>query len=207
MNTNVATHLAAWIAQTFATRFVGDTTLTHLKLQKLCFFAAGVAWAHDAGECLRDIRFEAWKHGPVVRDLYSFIGKHSGHIATTVFPAVPNFDDNTERALTAAVDVYGSLQPWALREQSHLEAPWRDAHARDSVQAAPVAINNAAIEAHFRAKFCSGVTYPEYLVDVGVSKLDGLPFAPRFNDFFALAESVRKASASARIFTTAQRAL
>jgi hypothetical protein len=87
------------------------------------------------------------------------------------------------------------LQPWALREQSHLEAPWREAKLQDSDVGAPRAIANAAIAKHFQAKLRSGVTYPEYLVDAGVFKLDGLPFAPRFPDFFALAANVRNARA------------
>ena len=50
--------------------FLHIDTMTHKKLQKLCYFAQ--AWyLANYGRPLVANRFEAWVHGPVSPDLYS----------------------------------------------------------------------------------------------------------------------------------------
>jgi Protein of unknown function (DUF4065) len=137
--------------------------------------------------------FEAWKHGPVLRDVYAhFKGASPEALSATGV----EFSRSTSDALLAALNVYGPLSAWALREQSHLEAPWIDAKAADRAVDPPV-IPNARIREHFAAKVANGVRYPEYLLDAGVFTLDGIPCAPTFSDIFALAAHVQGAQASA----------
>ncbi|HQY65262.1 MAG: DUF4065 domain-containing protein [Myxococcales bacterium] len=162
--------------------------LTPLKLHKLCFYAAGVAWAHGEGGELRGVTFEAWKHGPVLRAIYS------GTLPDVC--AEDALSPETRAHARDAVQVYGLLSAWGLREQSHLEAPWIEAHSRDVPGAPPVRIPNDGIEAHFRAKFAEGVTFPEHLTDRGIFTLDGLHFDPRFQSFAELAAYLREALAA-----------
>ena len=43
--------------------------VTHLKLQKLCFYCYGVGRALGAKD-LGKVEFEAWQHGPVCKDVW-----------------------------------------------------------------------------------------------------------------------------------------
>jgi uncharacterized phage-associated protein len=204
-----ALHLAEWILERYPYRALDVAPLTHLKLQKLCFFAAGCAWACGEGAELADIRFEAWKHGPVLRDVYVVHREQRGELRPSGAPVEP-FVAATERALLAALRVYGPLSGWALREQSHLEAPWADAKAlNDAIAVPPPAIagpppviENEHIRRHFAAKLHApgGVAFPEYLVDAGVFRLDGIPFSARFADLHELADHVERAQRAASLF-------
>ncbi len=104
------------------------TLVSHLKLQKLCYYAQGYALA-SLGRPLFSDPVEAWQHGPVVRSVYlRFRGCGSSPLA----PA-PNFDhrrfDNAESSILGRVyDDKGHYSAWALREQSHAEAPWRNVY-------------------------------------------------------------------------------
>jgi uncharacterized phage-associated protein len=169
------------------------SNLTPLKLQKLCFFAAGYAWGSGVGAEFEGLRFEAWKHGPVLRDVYAhFRAEPSGVLNVDAIVLSPE----SLRVLRATLDVYGPLSAWALREQSHLEAPWIEAKAQDR-STEPPAIPNARIREHFAAKLANGVQYPEYLLDAGVFTLDGIPCSPKFSDIFALAAHVQSAHTNA----------
>lgn len=158
--------------------------LTSLKLQKLCFYAAGVSWSNGVGEEFGSITFEAWKHGPVLRAL---------HRATLpkVTPS-EHLGPATLACVKDAVDVYGLISAWGLREQSHLEAPWKEAHAND-VPGKPATLPKARIVEHFREKFGTRATFPEYFANRGVFTLDGLHYDPTFDGFPALATFVREA--------------
>src|SRR5271163_1555007 len=51
--------------------------LTHLRLQKLLYYAQG--WYLGIfGRALFTNRIEAWRHGPVVPDVYKELKKHGG---------------------------------------------------------------------------------------------------------------------------------
>lgn len=184
METTSATRLAEWIVFHYPYRAAG-LELTHPKLQRLCFYAAGVAWATGAGNEFGDIEFEAWKHGPVLREVYATYHHEKGAIAApSIAPAA--FDEQTEQALHDAVAVYGLLSAWGLREQSRREAPWIRANAKE----AP-AITRGEMENHFRRKWADGVVCPELLVDRGIFTIDGLGYRDTFESFASLAAHVR----------------
>jgi uncharacterized phage-associated protein len=165
METSQATRLAAWIVFHYPYRAAG-LELTHPKLQRLCFYAAGVAWATGAGSEFGGIEFEAWKHGPVLREVYATYHHEKGAIAARSVAPAP-FGEPTERALHDAVTVYGLLSAWGLRAQAHHEAPWIQANA----DGAP-AITRGEIETHFRRKWADGVACPESLADRGIFTFD-----------------------------------
>ena len=178
---------ASWLANRVQAHYsaLGWSNLTQLKLQKLCFYAAGVAWAHEAGAEFSALTFEAWKHGPVLREIYCPGG------AVPIPPEVEPFSPATEGHVGDAVTVYGLISPWGLREQSHLEQPWIHANALEK-PGSPGKFGHLETSAHFRAKFaCGPVRPPEHLVDRGVFVVDGLRFAPEFPSFHALANYVR----------------
>lgn len=104
----------------------GDS-ITHLKLQKLLYYAQ--AWYMVLTEnkdepILFDERIEAWSHGPVVREIYN---KYS----EMRYNAIPRpevdveLDEETEEILREVLRVYGKYEAKYLEELTHQEYPWK----------------------------------------------------------------------------------
>lgn len=164
-----AAKLARWILANAPYR---KEAMTHMKLQKLSFYCYGAALAfgceRDVGT---DIEFEAWEHGPVCRDVWRDYRSFGG----TVIPWVqadeaPAYPGEVSEQMRNALRVYGAMSAWALRQESHLEAPWL-AHAK-----AADTIPTAELRAYFVKKFNGGsVQFPEYLSHASSARLDGIP--------------------------------
>jgi uncharacterized phage-associated protein len=181
-----AVQFAAWVAAACDARGI---PYTQLKLQKLCFYAYGVAASANAEGELGAIEFEAWKHGPVLRPLWEALNPFKAEPIPpgSVGVAVPTYSDATTEHLSDAIDVYGRLDAWALREESHLEKPWRDLENN-----LPSVISSNEIRKHFLAKFEHGkVEPPQNFGLAGNFELDGIPSKFRFKTFGELASFVR----------------
>lgn len=98
------------------------------KLQKLCYYSQAweLAWT---GKPLFKEDFEAWTNGPVCRELYN---DHKGrfyvreeHLHKGDINAL---NDEQKETIDIIIRDYGYMEPYQLREQTHAEAPWRDAH-------------------------------------------------------------------------------
>jgi uncharacterized phage-associated protein len=173
--------------------------LTHLKLQKLMFYCAGLALAfdHDIG----DIPFEPWEHGPVNREVWRHLRRYGakqlphGAELRAVLQAGEHritYGTTTDRTLLCALKIYGSLSAWSLRCQTHLEGPWKEAY-----EAKSDTINSSAIRAHFVKKYRQHrVSCPEWVLDPGSFKIDGLP-VHSYPSIETLAESVYRSATSA----------
>ena len=176
-----ALRLAACVQQRAARR----GALDHLKLQKLCFYAYGVALGLDVANELGEVTFEAWKHGPVNRLVWD---EFKAHKAEPLPPpgVVTDYESASLRSvLDDVIDVYGRMSSWSLRCESHLEVPWQ----RAVLEQRP--LTRVEIEAHFRRKLTPGcVTLPTYLSGAQSAALDGIP-AARFESFQAIAAGLR----------------
>ena len=107
----------------------GDV-LTHLKLQKLCYFAQVCNLVNGRGALFED-RFQAWSHGPVALKLWQRFRKFTwkaidagncGSLATSAL------SDDDKTILDA---VWSRLGHWMARDLeywTHQHAPWK--HAR-----------------------------------------------------------------------------
>lgn len=123
---------------------VGDI-LSNLKLQKLCYYAQGVALA-ARGEPLFEERIEAWLHGPVVPALYRRYKEYgAGAIPPVADLDLTAYDDADRRILDDVYDFYGQYSAWRLRDMTHSEAPWKDAYA----EGMSAEISTEALRAHF----------------------------------------------------------
>src|SRR5580698_3002223 len=101
--------------------------LTHLRVQKLLYYAQGWHLAMK-GAPLFPEPLKAWKHGPVIREVYDHFRGHG-------FRAIPKSQGNSTELIPAeAQDFVQSI--WAgyrgfsalrLREMTHREAPWMSA--------------------------------------------------------------------------------
>ena len=101
--------------------------ISNLKLQKLMYYAQGLHLAvQDAPVFLE--RIEAWRHGPVVPDLY-----HANkQIGSGALPKPENldfsiYDPETRDILDEVYSVFGQFSAWKLANMTHEEEPWREA--------------------------------------------------------------------------------
>lgn len=110
----------------------GDT-LSNLKLQKLCYYAAGIIAAvrTDNPTPLFEDRIEAWLHGPVVPSQYRRFAQYGSDAIAEIEDF--NFDAIEPADASILNDVhsfYGQYSAWKLRNMTHEEAPWINAYAR-----------------------------------------------------------------------------
>lgn len=137
----------------------------------------------DCEDELGDISFEAWKHGPVNRDIYQEYKVHGGAPIAGAPLQVPVYSDKIQALFSAILKIYGRMDSFAIRNQSHLERPWII-----TPQGQP--ISKEELRAHFKAKFQTGrVRAPEYSRDRGSFGLDGIP-VPHYEDLFALSKVI-----------------
>ena len=104
--------------------------ITPLKLQKLLYYAQGFTLA-ILGKSLFTDRIEAWRHGPVCRNVYEKYKKYSYH-------PLPKFKDmdklnkikssqNVAAILDAVWIYFKDYSGVQLEEMTHQEKPWQDA--------------------------------------------------------------------------------
>jgi len=106
--------------------------ISNLKLQKLLYYAQGYHVAfHGVNNPLFQEKIYAWKHGPVVRAVYT----HFAGYNRRAIPAgdIPKLDDKTGRFVDEIHRPFGRYSAWALREMTHREPPWRDNYVPDEL--------------------------------------------------------------------------
>lgn len=133
--------------------------ISHLKLQKLCYYAQGVGMA-ARGEPMFGEPLEAWLHGPVVPELY----RAYKIFGNEPIPPVTDldlgaFDQADKMVLDDVYNYFGQFSGWRLRQMTHAEAPWKDAYEQDMNHE----ISLGALEAHFANEVEAGYrdTYGE----------------------------------------------
>lgn len=107
--------------------------ISNLKLQKLLYYAQGFHLAIKGAPLFTD-PIVAWRHGPVVRSIYS---KYRGSGAAAL-PTPDDFDpeaidSEAQAVIEEAYGVYGQYSAWGLRNLTHEEAPWRDTPADQEI--------------------------------------------------------------------------
>jgi len=120
---------------------IGDKSgvaITHLALQKIVYFCHGTAYVRFGGPLLLN-KIEAWKNGPVIRELY-FSFSSFGDRAISGRAEIMNFHsrrpEKIEYSFSADVldhlretfKTYGPIAPWRLVAMTHKEgSPWKQA--------------------------------------------------------------------------------
>lgn len=110
----------------------GDV-MTHLKLQKLLYYAQGWHLALKDAPLFAD-RIEAWQHGPVCPVVWTRF-RESGW--NPIPPEVCQTDSEqdlqpeTFSFLGEVWDAYGQFTAKRLEEMTHEEPPWKDAWNSD----------------------------------------------------------------------------
>ncbi len=99
--------------------------VTHLKLQKLCYYVQGYSLAL-LSRPMFEAPIEAWEHGPVVRELYDEY-KRYGKAPIPAPSAPPEIEPWRLKILEEVHRRFGWMTAWDLRNRTHDELPWREA--------------------------------------------------------------------------------
>lgn len=120
MRSYTAKEVADWFLAV-VDRSAGDA-LTHLKLQKLVYYAQ--AWSLALLERpLFDEEVQAWAHGPVVPSVWQAFREH-GWEAIPPPEECPRVDGEAEGLLRDVLGTYGERSATALEALTHREDPW-----------------------------------------------------------------------------------
>lgn len=101
--------------------------ITNLKLQKLCYYAQGLALVKLQRPLFSE-DIEHWQHGPVVPTLwreYWRFGRNPIPIPDKALGAV-SVDDDVKGLLDQVLNDYGFMSAWELRNKTHNEPPWNN---------------------------------------------------------------------------------
>lgn len=110
-----------------------EGNLSTMKLQKLCYYAQGwhLAWHRKP---LFEEPIEAWRMGPVCRDLYKH-HKGEASIDRWKLGSVENIPAEGTSTLDVILDFYRPFSGFDLGHKTHRERPWIEAwEAVDSIR-------------------------------------------------------------------------
>ena len=105
--------------------FLSKESMTHKKLQKLCYYAQAWYCALYDGTPLFSDEIQAWVHGPVVASLYPQYKEYRWSKIPQEKNS-PQFCEETLDVLDAVWDAYGHLNGDQLETLTHSEDPWKN---------------------------------------------------------------------------------
>jgi uncharacterized phage-associated protein len=113
---------------------LNDDVITHLKLQKLVYYAQGFCLAM-LGYPLFEQEIEAWEHGPVCRELYQkyrSFGRELIDSSMSLQEAEAPFSKDEINVLELVDEYFGCLTASGLRKLSHEDFAWQEARMGNS---------------------------------------------------------------------------
>ena len=133
--------------------FLMKSNMTHLKLQKLCYYAQ--AWSYALlGYGLANTTFQAWVHGPVSPALYERFKGFGYETITISAQRTPTFEPKDEELLNRVWETYGDLTGNALEALAHRETPWIEArHGYADDERCNVVISPETMKNYYRAVY------------------------------------------------------
>lgn len=119
-------HSALDIASYFI-RYSGFTK-TQLQIQKMSYIAHGYMLGVHDQQLIHD-RVEAWKHGPVYRDIHDVFKKWKGSPIARTSQPIPSFTPDETNILENVFGSYGRFCGYYLSDITHSNGrkptPWR----------------------------------------------------------------------------------
>lgn len=108
--------------------FLTHESMTHKKIQKLCYYAQAWYCTLYDGTPLFSERIEAWVHGPVIPALYTHYADYRWeNIPQLTRIGEPDFTEEETRVLEAVYATYGRFTGDELERLTHSESPWIEA--------------------------------------------------------------------------------
>ncbi len=104
--------------------------VSNLKLQKLLYLSYG-AHLKNGGDELEYLEFEAWRHGPVIPEVYRYYKNFGDDPISKQMKSLdesfPSFQNND--SVNEIVMKYGNFDVWALVEETHKDSgAWHTAY-------------------------------------------------------------------------------
>ena len=134
----------------YIVRYFGKP-ISAMKLQKLAYFSQG--WSLALLEKpLFKAEFQAWRHGPVNRDLFS---RHKGQFHVSSWIGDPeNLGELEKLVVDGVLTNYGALSGTDLSELTHMpDSPWTFTREQAGVRpraSSDVVIDEELMKKHFR---------------------------------------------------------
>lgn len=122
------------VARFFVSRAADPQTendLSNLKLQKLCYYAAGYFLAVFGKRLFRE-PVESWPQGPVVAAVYHAYKQNGDRPIQLPEGGHDIDDDQVTDLLNSVYEYFGQFSAWTLRNKTHNEPPWMEARPTQS---------------------------------------------------------------------------
>lgn len=134
--------------------FLSKESMTHKKLQKLCYYAQAWYCALYNGEPLFADEIQAWVHGPVIPTIYPIYADFKwNEIPSEPFDET-EFSDNVLNALNAVYDTYSELNGDQLERLTHSEVPWIEARGElEPWEASTSSISRITMRKYYGQKY------------------------------------------------------
>jgi uncharacterized phage-associated protein len=103
------------------------SSMTHLKLQKIVYYAQAWHLVFSNGSPLFDSKIEAWVHGPVCPELYNAYREYGYDNLPKPEGELYGFTNEEAETMDAVWECYGDFDGKYLEELTHQEYPWQEA--------------------------------------------------------------------------------
>jgi uncharacterized phage-associated protein len=126
--------------------------LTHMRLQKLLYYAQGWSLALRQRPLFAD-QIQAWAHGPVVPDVYRRLrDKSDGFISPDDLADEPSLSGDDAKFVREVWETYKDYSATRLRKMTHEEPPWLEARkGLKAEDASKKPISRSQMEQYFRS--------------------------------------------------------
>lgn len=98
--------------------------MSNLKIQKLLYYAQGCCFAYMGKELFQN-DIVAWKHGPVVPDVYDKYQKYGRGGINSQDIQKPVLSNEHEILLIKTYNAFAKYSAWELVNMTHMEDPWK----------------------------------------------------------------------------------
>lgn len=110
-----------------------DVPLNVLKLHKLLYYVQAWHLAFYGKQIMPGVRFQAWVHGPVSREIYDrFSGVKNMYSPISILDRKPEFhsgqvSEGDKNHINSILDLYAPYTGDQLEYFTHQETPWQNA--------------------------------------------------------------------------------
>ena len=134
MTNHTASDIAKWFLRRNKSEmdFHEAEYMSHLKLQKLLYYAQGIYLAFYNKPLFREDIF-AWAHGPVVEEVYQEYKRYGSRGIIKFYPPVETYTEEEEKTLEMVFDYFGKYSACGLRNMTHQERPWKETEKNDLI--------------------------------------------------------------------------
>ncbi|MPM52437.1 hypothetical protein SDC9_99196 [bioreactor metagenome] len=106
--------------------------ISNLKLQKLLYYVQAYFAVQKNIPCFNE-DIEHWRHGPVVREVYSEYKSYFNDDITEK-RSVADIEENDKLLINEVVDSYYKYGPWDMVRKTHKEEPWVNTDSDDIIE-------------------------------------------------------------------------